>query len=384
MPQACFSGSSSAGFDAPRTRWIALAALVALATTLSVGAPPSGSSAELRIGLPEDRPVPVDVAIGGGGVSIDLPRGAVVPLDATEATSGIVRRSEVSPLPGDRLRLTLVLGGGSLEGIRYEAGAVVLRLTRRGGDEAVAAAVDAYRIGINDKLQVTTNGEIVSKDGIVVDPTGSITVPLVGEVKAAGSTTGELASRLTDLLGRDYLSDPRVDVQVLEYRSQYVMVTGMIRTPGRVWLKGSSTLKDVLAEAGGFTDDAGSEITISKAGSTDADHQVRVARDDFESGAVNPPVATGDIVNVVRVAFVYVNGEVRQAGRQRLEKGMTLLKAITLCGGTTEWANTKNVQILREGGGAPESFDLNKIYDRKIADPELRPGDTVIVRRRFL
>ena len=247
-------------------------------------------------------------------------------------------------------------------------------------------AASRYSLGPEDKVLLTVTGFPDLSRQVVVGANGTIAAPLVGEVKAEGLSPRDLAVKLTELLARDYLVDPQVDVEVVEYRSKWVMVTGEVRVPGRVPLRAASTLKDVVVDAGGLTSDAGIAITISRraveGGSTES---VVVPRDAFEHGEVNPEVRSGDIVNVARKAYVYVHGEVRAPGRVLLEPGLTLLKALAIVGGLTEWANKKEVQVLPEKPEAPAAeYDVRDIERRKIDDPPLHGGDTVVVRRRIL
>jgi polysaccharide export outer membrane protein len=92
----------------------------------------------------------------------------------------------------------------------------------------------------------------------------------------------------------------------------------------------------------------------------------------------------GDIVTVVRASYCYVRGEVRSPGRHPIERGMTLMKAITLAGGLTDWAKSKSVQVIhpdQEVGG--KTYNLEHIERGKIPDPLLTGGEVVIVKRRF-
>jgi polysaccharide export outer membrane protein len=153
-----------------------------------------------------------------------------------------------------------------------------------------------------------------------------------------------------------------------------------------VYLRGGTDLKEVIAVAGGFAPEAGERITLSRGepGSSQTTSQT-VARDLFERGEQNPRIRHGDIINVERTAYCYLNGEVRLPGKQRIERGMTLMKAISQAGGLTEWANRKTVQVMPEGEGkSPAVYDLRDIEKGKIPDPELRGGEIVTVRRRFL
>jgi polysaccharide export outer membrane protein len=219
-----------------------------------------------------------------------------------------------------------------------------------------------------------------------VGPNGTIAAPLLGEIPAAGLTVDQLASAITERLARDFLVDPRVNVEVVEYKSQWVLVTGSVHTPGRVPLRGGTDLKEAISAAGGLTPEAGEEIAVSRkvAGSNEPT-VVRVVRSQFESGESNPPLANGDIINVAKAEYCYVQGEVRANVRIPIEKGLTLLRAITLGGGFTEWANTKNVQILPQGSDRPsKTYNVKDIQRLKIPDPELHAGDVIIVKRRVL
>ena len=88
-------------------------------------------------------------------------------------------------------------------------------------------------------------------------------LPLVGEVPAAGKTAQEVERDLTARLGAEYLKDPQVTVSVKEYNSQHVTVTGAVNKPGVYPLRGSTTLMDVVASAGGFeTDTSDSTVLV--------------------------------------------------------------------------------------------------------------------------
>jgi polysaccharide export outer membrane protein len=348
--------------------------------------PPAAGTVQVRITLPGDGPSPIAVSFEGGTLSLELPRGASYPLDFEGETEGLVRGAELTPLENDRVRLAL-RATALLDRIDYEPGAIVLTFRRRTAvlatqDEATAQ----YKLGPEDKIQIMINGQPEMTQVTVVSGSGTITAPMVGEVTAGGMTVRELTARLTDLLARDYLVDPRVDVQVLEYKSQWVMVSGEVRNPGRVALRGNATLKDVLADAGGLTEKAGEEIVVSKAASgSESRQEVKIPRVAFERGETNPALGLGDIVNVRPVTYMYIWGEVKYPGRVQLERGMTLLRAIAIAGGLTEWADRTDVQVMYEKSERPgRSFNLRKIEKEKEPDPELRGGEVIIVKRRFL
>jgi len=364
---------------------ISLAALPAVGQTTGDDAP-IGATAEIRIGLPES-PVPiVTITPGEGLVIVELPADAQLPLNIESASGGLLRESEILPLDGGRQRLELHLARGLLDQVRFEPGAVVFVLHSRS-----LAGVDSgnpegeYRLGADDRLLVTVHNHPELSAGLVVSRSGTVTVPHIGEVTAKGMTPRELEDRLAELLGRDIVVDPLVDVEIVEHNSQWAMVSGEVRKSGKVPLRGGTDLKSVLAEAEGLTVDAGERIVISRrdAGSTVSENIV-VDREAFEHGETNPVLHHGDIVTVVRASYCYVRGEVRSPGRHPIERGMTLMKAITLAGGLTDWAKRKSVQIVhpdQDVGG--RTYDLEDIERGLIADPVLSGGEVVIVKRRF-
>jgi polysaccharide export outer membrane protein len=344
-------------------------------------------SAEVRIELPQGTAPRVSVSPGARQVLVDLPRGAVFPLDLSGSSGGLLRGGEVTALDEDRVQLRLDLALGLLDRVVYEPSRVVLffesrfDVSRDGG-----AAEDSYRLGPDDKLLITVHNhpELTSRPTVTGE--GTITAPLVGDVDAAGLGPRELAVQLSELLGRSYLVDPQVDVEVEEFRSQWVMVTGEVQMPQRVFLHGGTRLKEVLSEAGGFSEGAGERITISRRKQdSDGYESLVVERSEFETGATDPRVRHGDIVEVSRAEYCYLQGEVRQPGRVRVERGMTLLKAISLVGGLTEWADRKAVRILYEPGTVPREgiFNVKQIQTGKEEDPVLSGGEVVVVKRRF-
>jgi polysaccharide export outer membrane protein len=110
-----------------------------------------------------------------------------------------------------------------------------------------------YRIGSGDKLQINVYKEADLTQSLQVRPDGRITMPLVGDLAAAGQTPMQLQRRLADSL-REYVANPVVTVMVVEVAERVVYVMGEVNTPGAVPLKGSMTVLQALAVAGGFKD----------------------------------------------------------------------------------------------------------------------------------
>jgi polysaccharide export outer membrane protein len=364
---------------------------VALAvTTVAAQSPPEVDSvqatAEIRIDLPEGSPPVVAVEPADRRVLIELPRGAGFPLDFASSSGGLIRGGEVTRIDGGRVRLELELAQGLLDRVEYYPDALVLRFASRYAALGDGDAQGQYTIGPQDRLRITVHNRPELTSTLTVSDHGSITAPLVGDVRAEGMTARQLAAQLTEQLGRNFLVDPQVFVEVEDFRSKWVMVSGEVRLPGRVPLKGGTRLKEVLSEAGGFGENAGEVIRVSRRGGADGDYQdIVVDRHGFESGAENPVLQPGDIVDVPRAAFCYIQGEVRSPSRVRIERGMTLLKAISLVGGFTDWANKKEIKIIHGTGAEAREqvVNFNRIVEGKEPDPVLTGNEVVVVKRRF-
>lgn len=119
-------------------------------------------------------------------------------------------------------------------------------------DAGRGAAPEAYRIGAEDLLQVSVWKNEALTRTVPVRPDGKISLPLVNDVQAAGLTALELREVLTRKLA-EYMPNPEVSVIVSDIRSYKVSVIGEVAKPGRYELKSWTTVLDVLAMAGGFT-----------------------------------------------------------------------------------------------------------------------------------
>jgi len=125
------------------------------------------------------------------------------------------------------------------------------------GDETKPTAIPAttdptYVIGPEDMLDINVWKEPDVTRAVPVRPDGKISLPLINDVQAAGSTPQQLASAVTDKL-RKFLTDPQVTVIVTAINSQRVYVVGEVIHAGAFPLIPGMTVLQVLANAGGFT-----------------------------------------------------------------------------------------------------------------------------------
>lgn len=115
------------------------------------------------------------------------------------------------------------------------------------------AVPDAYTLGAADVVEVFVWKEPELSRTITVRPDGRISLPLAGELVAAGATASELEAQITTQL-REYLDNPLVTVIVEEINSPTISVLGEVRRPGRYVIPQSTTVLDAIAMSGGFTE----------------------------------------------------------------------------------------------------------------------------------
>jgi polysaccharide export outer membrane protein len=241
----------------------------------------------------------------------------------------------------------------------------------------------SYVIGPQDQLAITVYDEPNLTNRYRVDDAGFISFPLIARIAAAGLTVGEFEDRLRSTLADGYIRNPQVRVDIEQYRSQSVVVTGSVRAPQKVTMTGSSmTLLEALALAGSPTADASNEVIVTrrKRGGATSDEleEIRVNRRELELGRSGRDVLLrdGDIVHVPTAQRFYMDGHVRNPGTFVLDPGMTVQQAIALAGGLTDRGADRGIVAKRTVNG--RTVDVPVRLEDKV-----QPGDTIIIRQRF-
>ena len=130
-------------------------------------------------------------------------------------------------------------------------------------------AVAAYTLGNGDQLRITVFGQPDLSGQFEVDGTGSISMPLIGQVEALGLTTPELEKRIVSILEGDYILNPRVSAQVINYRPFYIL--GEVNRPGEYPYTSGLTVLNAVAAAGGFTYRANKKVIYVKSVDSNAE-----------------------------------------------------------------------------------------------------------------
>jgi protein involved in polysaccharide export with SLBB domain len=124
-----------------------------------------------------------------------------------------------------------------------------------------------YRLGTGDKLRITVYGEEDLSGEFLVDGSGQVQLPLVGQVKASALTIHEFVAEVIGALKDGYLKDPKVSVEVLNYRPFYII--GEVNKPGEYPFESGLSVLGAVALAGGFTYRADEhDVYVRRAGAT--------------------------------------------------------------------------------------------------------------------
>ena len=116
----------------------------------------------------------------------------------------------------------------------------------------LAAPPSEFLIGPEDVLVVTVwRNQELSKE-VIVRPDGKISLPLLGDITAAGLTAEALSKQVADKLA-EFMSTPTVSVQVKEINSYHIFAVGEVGKPGKIVLKSFTSVLQGISYAGGFT-----------------------------------------------------------------------------------------------------------------------------------
>lgn len=118
-----------------------------------------------------------------------------------------------------------------------------------------------YRLTVGDRLAIEFFYYPAYDVNVLVRPDGRVTIPLVGEVQAEGKMPSEIEAIVRSKYA-EVLAAPEVSVIVMEFADQRVFVFGEVHDPGAYELKGSSTVLDAIAGAGGITYNGRSDSII--------------------------------------------------------------------------------------------------------------------------
>lgn len=251
---------------------------------------------------------------------------------------------------------------------------------------AVAARAEEYLIGEEDMLHILVWGNPDLSVRVPVKPDGRVSMPLVGEVTAAGLTTAALKETLERELSQ-FSRAPSVSVIVTEVNSfkVYLMGDGIEKKApsGVVMLRRATSLLQLLAQLGSLKGaDLNAAYVLRDRQRLPVDFAALVAGTDLSQDI---PLRPNDLIVIPETMErrIRVVGAVKTPGLIAFTEGMTALDAVLSAGGFTEFANMNSVLVVRREGTSVKDIEVRLKDVVKRGDVRknilLQPGDLVTV-----
>jgi polysaccharide export outer membrane protein len=245
----------------------------------------------------------------------------------------------------------------------------------------LCGGVDAagYRLGPGDVVKITIYNQPDLTTEAQITDAGTITFALIGEIKIGGLEKSAAETTIANKL-RDggFIKQPQVNLLVTQYRSQQVSVLGHVSKPGKYPIDAISRIIDLLSQAGGVTQDGADFATLIK-----KTEDGKIWKQDIDLPRLfdahdmtqNYEVQDGDVIFVPKAPVFYIYGEVQRPGAYRLERGMTVMQAISLGGGLTPRGTQRRLRINRKDEkGNPTDYDAE-------INTKVNENDVIYVRQ---
>ena len=262
---------------------------------------------------------------------------------------------------------------------------------------AVQAKDERYRIGFQDALEVQVFRHPELNQRVNVNTNGTINLFRLPEpIVAVCKTERELANDVADAYRKDYLRNPEVNVNTVEQRSRAFSVIGAVDKPGKYMISRRVRLLELISEAGGPSEKAGSRVLVARMGSNSnckLNEETTASTDDITvldfrlkdilEGKQNMVMMPGDVVSIMDSDVVYVYGNVNKQGQVEIKEPITLTQAIASAEGLKTASDKGKIRVLRQKPGSMDRdefvYNLDDIAKRKAPDPFLEPNDVVAV-----
>ncbi len=233
-------------------------------------------------------------------------------------------------------------------------------------------AYQGYTLGPDDSVQVIVYGQSEFNVTTRVKADGTIVMPLIGIIKAAGETNISLARQITDkLVAGGYLKSPLVNVEIGSYVSRTVNVAGNVTTPGIFALDRPYHALEVLLKAGWVRADGASHVFLRRQGQPE--QRLEVEQLVRGVAGADPLLMPGDTLFVPPAETFFIYGQINGPGMKVILPGMTIRQAIALAGGVTASGKADKVGLVRGGGKEIDADPSQKVQN----------GDVIIIKERL-
>lgn len=253
----------------------------------------------------------------------------------------------------------------------------------------------------------------ISQEQVRISGEGTIELPLLGTIQAAGLTERQIKEEVRRLLQADYMHDPQVSLFVAQHRNRQVAVVGAVNSPGLYDLQSESdTILDLVARAGGLSPNAATRLLFvpsepargaeakqlqallpmpltsrdTTASILKKTEPITIDLRTLTKGGtqlyLNTPVRPGDVILVPGNGAFLVDGWVARPGAYQVFPGMTLAGALASAGGTLFAADEGRIKIVRlskTGQKTTILANLQKIQKGEQRDVAIQEGDIIEV-----
>jgi polysaccharide biosynthesis/export protein len=240
-----------------------------------------------------------------------------------------------------------------------------------------SAAPASYVLGPGDEIDVQVYGDQELSRTLMIKPDGTIALPLINEVHAAGKTTAQLETELVKMYSK-YVKAPLVTVVVRQLRVDRIYLLGQVARPGDYQLRPNLNIFELLASAGGPTQRADLGKAVIIRGKTET-----IKLDLVEAFVKNQPPAInlqdGDTIYIPETdRNIVALGQVNRPGSYFLLEGQHLSDLLAATGGVTPKAGVTKAFLMRDN--QQMQVDLKKVLDGDVAaNVALKPGDMLVV-----
>lgn len=256
-----------------------------------------------------------------------------------------------------------------------------------------SANLPVEKIGRDDLLGITVYDEPELTRTVRVSSDGDIRLPMLHQrVYAAGLDPAELETAITRALTTEnVMVDPIVTVTVVEFRSRPISVVGAVKNPLTFQATGKTTLLEAISQAQGFTENAGSEVLVTRSTPESVQPAAvltqRIPVKELlrgEDPSLNLLLVGGEQIRVPEAGRIYVIGTVKKPGAFPMTDGSesSVLKALALSEGLDSYAGNKAYIYRTEVGKTGRNeipVELKKIMSRSSPDVPLFANDILYV-----
>ncbi|MBC2717943.1 MAG: periplasmic polysaccharide biosynthesis/export protein [Desulfobacteraceae bacterium] len=238
-----------------------------------------------------------------------------------------------------------------------------------------------YVLGEGDVLTISVYDHPDLRTTVRISGDGMITLPLIGQLSAAGESIEKIGEKIESLLADGYIINPNVNIFIEEFRNRKATILGGVNNPGLYELKGHTTLLELISKAGGLKEKAASEAIIQRDQPDSKQKKIIIVNlfQLMEQGqeSLNLSIVNGDNIYIPKKKVFYVTGEVNRPDVYDYEEGLTVIQALTKAGGVNDKAAPTRIHIIRSTDGKEHVREKVKM------DLPIQPNDVIVVPESY-